>query len=659
MAKIYHNLVSVDEVIPIIEKYMDLRPRETFYVNLSNALGMVLAEDVIAPNDAPPFDRSEVDGYAVVSKSVVGAEEDRPIRLKIKGVSKIGEVPRHEVKAGEAIEIDTGAIIPRGADAVIMVEYTKRLDNEVLVFKAVAPGENIAFTGSDIVKGEIILKEGTVLTARELALLAAIGIDKVKVYKPPNVGVISIGREIIDPGKELKLGKIYDVNSYALYGSLKEMNLNVTRYGIVTDDYESIKNVLLRALTENDIIITSGGTSAGIDDLTYRVVDSLGSPGIVIHGLKIKPGKPTFFAIIGDKLVVGLPGFPLSALMIHTLLVKQILYKMMGYKDHELNKLAVKAELTTRILGASGRETLVPVALISTLRGLKAFPIFTKSGSISPMVYADGFIRISEDRGYVDQGEKVNVYLFSQFIKIADMVIIGSHDYGLERIINLMEPRPNVKLINAGSLAGLIAVARGEADIGGIHLLDEQTMTYNISYFRKLGLEGKAILVRGYRRNVGLIIDKGNPKNIKGIQDLLRNDIVFINRNKGSGTRVFLDFKLKQLATKLGISFQELTNKIRGYTLEVSTHTAVAAAVNQGRADVGIGIEMAAHLYGLDFIKLWEEQFDFVVNKDSLNKRSVSAFIKILKSSEIKECIERNLRGYKVPADIGNIIYSG
>ncbi|MCD6323599.1 MAG: molybdopterin biosynthesis protein, partial [Desulfurococcales archaeon] len=287
--KLFHRLVKPVEVLDVLKKYVELRPTGTEVVTLADALGRVLAEGVYASWDAPPFDRSEVDGYATVARSLEGAEEDNPVALRVTGHVKIGETPTLEIRVGEAAEIDTGAMIPRGADSVVMVEYTKQKGNEVLVYRSVAPGENIARAGSDILRGELILREGTLLTSAEIAALAAVGVDKVKVFKSPRVGIISIGDELVEPGAELKGSQIFDVNTYSLAAAVKELGGTPKIYGIVKDEESSIRNALLKALSESDIVLTSGGTSAGVGDLTYRVLDSLGSPGVVIHGLKQKP----------------------------------------------------------------------------------------------------------------------------------------------------------------------------------------------------------------------------------------------------------------------------------------------------------------------------------------------------------------------------------
>lgn len=573
--------------------------------------------------------------------------------LKVIGVSKIGSPFLGEVRGGEAVEVDTGAVIPRGTDAVVMVEYCSRVGDSLYVYKSVAPGENIAYAGSDVMRGELVVSRGTLITPKEVPILAALGLKEVKVFKKPRVAVISIGSELRSPGEVLGYGEIYDINTYSISALLRELGINPIVFGIVRDDYRLIREVLSKALDVSDVVITSGGTSAGVTDITYKVINDLGRPGVVIHGLKVRPGKPTVIGVVGNKLVVGLPGFPLSAIMIFNLVVKPLLLKLMGVES--VPEFKVKTLIAEKVVGGKGREYLIPVILVSRGRELIAYPIPYSSGSSSVFTVADGFVRIPENAGIVNEGEEVTTYLLSSYVRPAELVVMGSHDYGVSIALNLFKVKPHAKVVNVGSLAGLIAVSKGGADIAGIHLLDERTNTYNVSYIRSLSLDGRVVLIRGYVRSVGLIIPKGNPKGIKGVKDLLRSDVVFVNRNRGSGTRTLLDILLRGLAKELNISFEEVIKSIRGYTVEAKTHTAVAAAVAQGRADVGLGIKAAADMYGLDFIELRKECYDFVVNVDSLRKSVVKEFVNVLRSEEFRYRMSM-LGGYEVSDDVGIVI---
>ncbi len=657
MRKIFHSLVDPDEVIRILEGYVNLKPREAEVVGIEEAYGRVLAEDVYAVWDAPPFDRSEVDGYAVASESVAGAEEDSPVELRVKGYVRIGEVPDVSVDIGTAAEIDTGAMLPRGADSVVMVEHTKRVGDRLLVFKSVTSGENVARAGSDIARGELLLRKGTLLGPAEVAALAATGVGSVKVFRRVSAGILSIGNELRAPRSTLGGAQVFDVNSYSIAASLRELGCVVRRYGIVRDSEGEIREALIRALREDDIVFTSGGTSAGTGDLTYRVLDSLGSPGVVVHGVKIRPGKPTVVAVINGKVIIGLPGFPLSALMAFRRVAIPIVARLAGLRSHRMLFPEVDAELSERILGSRGRATLAPVALIKRGDKILAYPVSFRSGSVYLLTYADGFIEVPANTSVVERGANVKVLLFRRWWVPPALVCIGSHDYLLSELLNKVLTGREFKSVPAGSLGGILAVAAGEADIGGTHLIDERSGEYNIPVIRRLGLESKVRLVRGWGREVGLVVRKGNPKHIKSFDDLLRDDVMFVNRNKGSGTRALIDSELRKLAKARGNSFENVKRSIRGYWNEVRTHTAVAVSVSQGRADVGVAVKWAAKLYDLDFIKLGEEVFDLVINSESFRVNShVKRVIDALRPGGVLDELLKRFEGYFRLPDTGKII---
>jgi molybdenum cofactor synthesis domain-containing protein len=656
LRKIFHELRRLDEVLSIISSYVELRPLGFEWVGLREGLGRVLAEDVYAVYDYPPFDRSEVDGYAVNSISLIGVEEDAPAKLRLKGSVRVGYPPDTEVGVGEAVEVDTGAAIPRGADSVVMVEYSRRVGEHVYVYASVAPGDNVARAGSDIMRGELVLRRGTLLGPAELATLAAAGVSRVKVFVKPRVGVVSVGSELVSVEEGLPQDyKIFEISSHYVTSSLAELGAVPQFYGIVPDDEDSLREVLRRALEENDVVITAGGTSAGLGDLTYRVIESLGEPGIVVHGLKVKPGKPTIVAVINGKLVFGLPGFPLSAAMIFRSVVAPVISRLAGIPASYWGWSEVKAVVLQKVLGVRGRTALVPVALVRRGDVLAAYPVLTPSGSIRVLTYTDGFIEVPEDTLVIDEGSEVVVKLFRRFWRVPDLVFIGSHDYVIDELIRLVVEGPNYKLINAGSLGGLLAVGRGEADLSGAHLLDEESGEYNIPYFKKLNLSGRAVLVGGWVREIGFILPRNNPKNIRSFKDLFREDVVFINRNKGSGTRTLVDINLRMAARELGINPGEIPRVVKGYLNEAKTHSGVAVAVLQGRADVGVGVRHAAAMYGLEFIKVGEEVYDLVILKDSLGKEPIRKMLDLLNSEKIKEILSRYV-GYKTYPKTGKVL---
>jgi putative molybdopterin biosynthesis protein len=487
---------------------------------------------------------------------------------------------------------------------------------------------------------------------RELGVLAATGLKDVRVYRRPRVAVISTGNELEEPGSPLPPGRIYDVNSYTISAALLELGAEPVALGVVGDDEVEMEEVIGRAEREYDMVVVSGGTSAGLGDLVYRVFSKLGPPGIIVHGLKVKPGKPTVVAVSrSGKLLVGLPGFPSSAMMIFNLIVKPILACMLCLQYPEVT---VKARLAVRVEGARGRRGLYPVSLVDVGGGVVAYPLPAESGAIKVIAMADGFIEVPESLEYMGEGEEVTVKLFSHHYRPADLYIIGSHDVGLDRITPLLGL--NVKIINVGSLEGLKSVIRGEADIAGIHLVDEETGEYNIPYLKRYNVRN-AVLIRGYMREQGLIVAKGNPNNVEGLEDVVDKGLTIVNRNRGSGTRVLLDMKLREIARARGLTFEELVSKVKGYYYEARTHTAVAAAISQGKADIGVGIKVAAELYNLDFISLGWEYYDFLVPKAKLGKEQVKAFISVLKSPEARRELEK--LGYRVPSVIGEVVWEG
>ena len=652
---IFHELLTPEEALNKIFNTVKIEPLGTEVVSIEESYGRVLAKDVYSRIDVPPFDRATMDGFAVRAEDTFGADELNPIKLRVVGNVETGAEELPQVNSGEAVEIATGAPMPPGANAVVMVEYTKRSGDELVIYRSVTPGENVMSAGSDVMMGELILRRCTVIREREVGLLAAVGIDKVEVFRRPRVAIISTGNELVSPGKELGRGKIYDINTYTIAHAVRSMGAEPIIMGIVRDNIDEMRNAVNRALGIGDLVLLSGGTSAGLADLTYRVLDEIGPPGIIIHGLKVKPGKPTVVAVSRDnKLVIGLPGYPSSALMIFNIIVKPILAKMLCTGVDEVR---IKARLAIRADGAKGRRALYPVSLVDTGHGVVAYPLPAESGAISTLAFADGYIAIPETVEYLDSGDEVEVALFTHQYMPANLYIIGSHDLGLDVLIPMLPGFVRARVINVGSMGGLYAVKRGEADVAGLHLVDEETGQYNIPYMIKYNV-GNAVLIRGYLREQGLIVPRGNPKNIRSIEDLLRGDVRIVNRNKGAGTRFLLDLKLKEIAAKMGVKFEELVRKVNGYYYEVKTHTAVAAAVAQGKADAGVGIRAAAAMYGLDFIPLGWESYDFAIPIDRLEKDSVKAFLSMLRSDEFRSALSK-LPGYRIPDDIGTIIWKG
>jgi molybdenum cofactor synthesis domain-containing protein len=385
-------------------------------IPLLEAHNRVLRENVISALDIPPFNRSTVDGYAVKAEDTFGAEENQPVKLQLCGVVNVGEPPKIRIGQGEAAEIVTGAPIPEGADAVVMVEDTHREDAELRVYRAVTKDGNVMKKGTDIKKGETVLKAGQVLCASEIGVLAALGLTKVKVFKVPVVAVLSTGAEVTEPGKELPAGKIYDINAYSLSTAVRESGGIPVYLGVVPDDKAALRKALVRALASADMVLTSGGVSVGPHDLTPQIVDSLGEPGVFVSGIAVKPGKPTTVALVGRKPVFSLPGHPTSALLLFSLLARPVIQRMSGRTATAMK--AVKALAATRMFSAKGRRTFVMVKLKRDKSNqLIAEPVETgASGAITTLAKADGFVEIPENQQFVDSGEEITVALLRSVV---------------------------------------------------------------------------------------------------------------------------------------------------------------------------------------------------------------------------------------------------
>jgi molybdenum cofactor synthesis domain-containing protein len=411
---VFRKLLSLDEAIQILKKNFSPQPVGAERVFLSEAHNRILAEDIRASIDVPPFDRSTMDGYAVRAIDTFGADESKPAALKFCGQIPVGEFPTIVVEKGMAAEIATGGPIPKGADAVVMVEYTTRRNEKVFINRPVSKGQNIMQAGSDIRKGEKALEKHQILSSREIGVLAALGSTEVSVLKRPRVAILSTGAEVMEPGKRLPHGKIYDINAYAFAAAVLECGGEPINLGIIPDNKNQLKDAVKRALDSADAVITSGGVSVGPKDLIPQVVDKLGKPGVIISGIAVKPGKPTTIAMVEGKPVFSLPGHPTSSLLIFHIIVRPIICKMAGRIEE--TPLTLKAVATTKMFTARGRRTFVMVNITQTKTGKPlASPVPTGlSGAITTLAKADGFVEIPEHQQFIDAGTEILVYLFSK-----------------------------------------------------------------------------------------------------------------------------------------------------------------------------------------------------------------------------------------------------
>jgi len=612
------NVIDRDEAEKRFRAALALEPLGIEQASLTDALGRVLATDIVARVDVPSFDRSNFDGFAVHAADTFGASELSPRHVKLlSGAIDAGMPVQFEVGLGEAAAIATGGMVPRGADAIVMVEHTDVQDDQLVIRKAVTPGFGVAFAGTDIATGETVLRIGTLLTSRETGVLAAIGEHEAAVWRQPRVAIISTGNELIAPGETMRAPYVFDSNGQILADSVRELGGIPCSWGIVQDDTVALRQKLHAALAESDVVLLSGGTSKGQGDLCYRVVAELTDPGIVAHGVALKPGKPICLAASGGKPVVILPGFPTSAIFTFHEFVAPVI-SLLGGRRREPREL-VSARMAVKTNSEIGRTEYLLVSLVRSEAGLVAYPMGKGSGSVTTFSRADGFVTIGRHTEIVEAGQQVQVRPISQGLVIADLIVIGSHCVGLDFLLSkLQEQAITSKLITVGSSAGLEAVRRGECDLAGIHLLDSQSGEYNRPF-----LTDEMVLLSGYGRCQGIVYRRGDPrfegKTIDEFAAMLASDrsCLMVNRNQGSGTRILIDRLLAGARPS-------------GYAIQASNHNAVSAAVAQGRADWGIAIESVALSNDLGFLPYRDEQYDFVTTKSRLERPAVKAFAELL-----------------------------
>ena len=624
-------------------------------VPLAEARSRVLDGDVLVPIDVPPFDRSLVDGYAVRAADTFDANEDAPVNLELAPeVAPAGSVPKTEVSDGVALEVATGGVVPRGANAVQMVEFSEVEGTKLSLYKPVAPGANIQAAGADMRMGETVLRAGQMLTTRELGLLAALGIGSVRVTRRPRVAIISTGDELITPGLPLEPGKIYDSNATTVAAAVRDNGGEAEFLGVIPDDEAALRAAFEKAGDDSDVIILSGGTSKGAGDLTFGIIDSMAQPGILVHGVGIKPGKPIVLAAWNGRPVVVLPGFPTSAIITFNLFVAPVIRRLANLPV-ESEAESVEARLAVRYHSAEGRFEYVLVHLVPRGEGSPAaYPIAGASGSIHAFAQADGTMEVAADKAVVREGETVRVAPLAQKLKVADLTLIGSHCRGVDLALGLLrrERGLTAKVINVGSSAGVEACARGETDLAGSHLLDPTSGVYNSAALERLGSDG--VLIKGYVRRQGIYFRKDDfPAEPPTLSLLAGNaELRMLNRTRGAGTRVLLDLLLEEIASDRGVTRAELSAGIAGYDVETRSHNAVAAAVASGRADWGLGIEAVAVAYDLGFASLRDEEYDFLSLRDRLEREPVLAFLEVLQSSEFRNALAE-LAGFVPDARTG------
>ncbi|MBR0830110.1 molybdopterin biosynthesis protein [Bradyrhizobium manausense] len=624
------KILSREEAVRRFDDALFPRALPSEMRKLADALGSALAEDVTAPIDVPPFDRSNVDGFAVRSADLAAAGEAAPVHLVLNDeVIACGTAPKLQVASGTATPIATGGPVPRGADAVVMVEHTQPAGAQAIeVRRSASPGQFVSYAGSDIARGEALLRAGSVVGSREIGMLAACGIAEVRVSRKPRVAVISTGDELVQPGEMLSPAAIYDTNGAIVAAAINENGGAATFLGAIPDDEAKLEAAMRRALAGADMLVLSGGTSKGAGDLSHRIIGRLGKPGIIAHGVALKPGKPLCLAVCDGKPVVILPGFPTSAMFTFHDMIVPVLRRMAGLPPRA--DAMVSAKVPVRIASELGRTEFVMVSLVEGKGGLIAYPSGKGSGAITSFAQADGFLRIDALADQMPSGTDAEVTLFTPHVRVPDLVIIGSHCSGLDLVTApLARAGLAVRSIAVGSLGGLAAARRGECDLAPIHLFDDKTETYNTPYLAE-GLE----LVPGWRRMQGIVFRKGDKRFAGlGAKEAVAAALgdpacIMVNRNQGAGTRILID-------RLLGGARPE------GYWNQPRSHNAVAAAVAQHRADWGMTIAPVAHATGLGFIPLTEEHYDFALVTARKQRPAVQAFLDALASDDSRAALER------------------
>lgn len=602
-----HGFGPKTEIIPVFE-----------------SCGRVTARAVYAHICAPHYAASAMDGVAVNAKDTFGATETTPVTLNPE----------------QFVVLDTGDPIPEDRDAVIMVEdIVKNADGSITIHAAAAPWQHIRQIGEDVCAGEMILPSHMTVSPAAIGAMIAGGVLEIEVIRKPVVGIIPTGDEIIPPCTDPKPGDILEFNGSIFSAMVRQWGAEAVVYPIVPDKFDQIKAMVAKAASECDMVILNAGSSAGREDFSARVIRELGE--VLYHGIAIKPGKPAILGCQGEKVILGVPGYPVSGIIVIEQLLKPLI-------DHWLKVTAAvpqyaKATLTRPVVSGLKYEEFVRVRMGCVGGKLMASPLSRGSGVVSSFMKADGILEVPQGLEGFEAGAEVNVRLLSSMDKLRNtLVVIGSHDPLLDELadmLHLENPELYMSSSHVGSMGGIMAIRRGEAHAAGCHLLDTADGSYNRSFIRKYFPKGGVRLISCVGRQQGLMVAKGNPLNIQKFSDIAGNGVRYVNRQKGSGTRILTDYLCKRENVD--------TSAIYGYDREELTHTSVAAQIVSGSADAGMGIYSAAKLYNLDFIPICIEEYDLIIPDHAWDTPMVQELLTILKSDGFREKL-LSLGGYTV-----------
>ncbi|WP_049921692.1 molybdopterin biosynthesis protein [Halopiger djelfimassiliensis] len=584
-------------------------------VPLENARDRVLVARLDAELDVPGFDRASLDGYALRAADTFGADEADPARLEVVGEVHAGENPAVELEGGQAVEISTGAVMPSGADAMVPVERTERDGADVVVRTAVAPGDNVMFAGADVAAGERALGPGTRITPRDIGLLSALGIDEVPVRKRPRVGIVSTGDELVRPSEDLESdrGEIYDVNSYTIAAGVEDAGGEPVLYPHAGDEQDEMERLLRQAADECDLVLSSGSTSASAVDVIYRVIEAQGE--LLLHGVRIKPGKPMLVGQLDGSAYVGLPGYPVSAMMVFRTFVAPAIRDAAGVPEPETA--TIDGTMAVRERYAEGRHRLLPVGLVEDADGESlVYPVDKGSGATTSLAEADGVVEVDPETDYLEAGESVTVTLFSPSVRPPTLLGVGEDDPTLNRLLDGLE---NPRYLAVGSRPGLRRLRNGVPDVAVVAGPTERSV--------------EATALGGWEREWGLIVRPGNPDEIEGLADLVDRELRFVNRTTDSGLRSSLEAVLADLAADREVDRADLRASIDGFDLGLRAHESPPRKVIAGDADAALGLRDTATRLDLEFVPIGTQSVRVLANPDRTDKPGVRDLERALEGS--------------------------
>ncbi|HWQ98036.1 MAG TPA: molybdopterin biosynthesis protein [Clostridia bacterium] len=607
----YLSNTQLSEALKTYLAFLESRglPSRTEEIRVTGALGRMSARAVYAKQSSPHYTACAMDGIAVAARHTFGATETTPVLLR----------------EGEYVLVDTGDPLPEGCDAVVMTEDCVEADGGITLRAAAAPWQHVRQIGEDISAGDMILPSYMEIEPATIGALLAGGVFSIEALAKPRVAIIPTGDEIVSPGEAPRAGEIPETNSAVFAAMLSRWGAEGVVYPVVKDDPALIQAALQRAADESDFVLLCAGTSAGRDDGTAAAIRALGE--VCVHGVAIRPGKPVVLGAVGNKPVVGVPGYPVSGILVLEELVKPVLEKMLKREREIAESVCVK--MGRRYVSSLKYREFVRATLGFDGEGsLTAVPIQAGAGVITSLTRADCILDVPQNSEGFEAGERAHVRLLKPIDRIARTVrILGSHDPLIDEAADELrraDIRAYVSSAHVGSMGAILALGRGEAQLGGVHLLDETDGSYNVSYMERFIPNGGVALVECVRRAQGFLVAKGNPLGIRSVEDLANPAVRYANRQRGAGTRVLLDYLLKQAKITPG--------QIAGYEREELTHTAVAAQIAAGSADCGLGILSAARMYDLDFMPVCEETYDLLVSLSAMEQPQVRAFLRVIAS---------------------------